>query len=125
MAYLEKYLIYKKKYLELKNIKGGMPPKKKVPEKKSEQDEKISNAWAKIMESENFIMDIEIIMFRDSITQEQATEIVKNKLLNDEETKQNYYKNNNLRPSMDLLNIKPNTVLEKDITIDNDSDDFF
>jgi hypothetical protein len=82
-----------------------------------------ANLWEKIMQNEIFIRDIETIMFNNNnIKQEEAIEIIKNKLIDEEKTKQEYYKNHNLRPLMDLLNIKPDKILEKEINQDTDND---
>ena len=82
-----------------------------------------ANLWEKIMQNEIFIRDIETIMFNNNnIKQEEAIEIIKNKLINEEKTKQEYYKNHNLRLLMDLLNIKPDKILEKEINQNTDND---
>jgi hypothetical protein len=74
---------------------------------KSELEIKKSEAWSKITNTILFIAEVEILATMNDMNIDDATDIIKDKLFNDEEYKQKFYNIINIRESMDLLNLKP------------------
>jgi len=131
-TYEQKYLKYKSKYMNLK-INGGAFKKKaeerKAKEMKQQADaeriRKVLEAWEKITQTMMFIADVEMLVTMGDKSNEEAIEIIKNKIKTDEETKQRYYMINSIKESMDFLGLKPVTELQEQIEASEFSDDFF
>jgi hypothetical protein len=131
-TYEQKYLKYKSKYMNLK-INGGAFKKKaeerKAKEMKQQADaeriRKVLEAWEKITQTMMFIADVEMLVTMGDKSNEEAIEIIKNKIKTDEETKQRYYMINSIKESMDFLGLKPVTELEEQMEVSEVSDEFF
>lgn len=81
------------------------------------------NAWQKIMETELFRADLEMLITMNNKNSNEAELIIKNKIIDDEVTKEKYYRNSLIRNYMDLLGIVPNKIIE-DIKNNDEYDEF-
>ena len=127
IIYEQKYLKYKEKYMNLKHNGGSYLKKAQERKEKEfndkvnlEKNKKILEAWEKIKQTTMFIADVEMLVSMEDKNVEEAVEIIKNKIITEEETKQTYYTISSIKEYMDLLGLKPNTEIIKKENFDND-----
>jgi hypothetical protein len=114
-------------------INGGALKKKaeerKAKELKQQADaeriRKVLEAWEKITQTMMFIADVEMLVTMGDKSNEEAIEIIKDKIKTEEETKQRYYMIKSIKESMDFLGLKPVTELEEQMESSEVSDEFF
>lgn len=128
MYYQQKYIKYKHKY----QILGGSW-KKKAEERKCREEEeknkaeeikKVLKAWEKITNTELFRAEVEmIITSHENISVEEAIEIVKTEIKENEQIRQRYYAIQSIQEALDYLELKPSTEIYMS-TSNLDEDDF-
>lgn len=79
--------------------------------------------WQKIMETELFRADLEMLITMNNKNSNEAEIIIKNNIMYDDHTQAKYYKNSLIKNYMDLLGIIPNKIIE-DVKNNEDYDDF-
>jgi hypothetical protein len=103
------------------NVKSNQKKSKDVQE--YDKNKIHNDVWQKIMETEFFRADLEMLITMNNKNSNEAELIIKNNIMYDEIIKEKYYRNSLIRNYMDLLGIIPNKIIE-DIKNDEDCDDF-
>jgi hypothetical protein len=127
--YQQKYLKYKYKYKY--NMFGGAW-KAKSEERKREKDkqkadrekiQKVLTAWEQITKTCQFIAKVEMLVTQEDKNVDEAVEIVKTQIKDNETIKNEFYSITYIQDAMDYLELKPQTESSISCSTDNDNYD--